>query len=169
MPRGGGRAPKKNYKGKSRHFTDEETLKAQLEKEKREKEWRRERGEEEEEEEEGAEGAKAEKSGSGSSSEDSSDEEVKAKGVSHLIEIENPNRVQRKTKKIGAAEADTGPQLSRREREELEKQQAKERYNKLHMEGKTEEARADLARLALIRQQRADAAKKREAERLGTS
>ena len=37
---GGGRAPKKNYKGRSRHFTDEETLKEQLDKERREKQWR---------------------------------------------------------------------------------------------------------------------------------
>ena len=53
-------------------------------------------------------------------------------------------------------------------REELEKQQAKERYEKLHLAGKTDEARADLARLALIKKQREDAAKKREDERKGT-
>ena len=35
------------------------------------------------------------------------------------------------------------------------------------MEGKTDEARADLARLALIRKQREEAAKKREEERKG--
>jgi hypothetical protein len=35
------------------------------------------------------------------------------------------------------------------------------------MEGKTEEARSDMARLAIIRKQREDAAKKREEERLG--
>ena len=52
-------------------------------------------------------------------------------------------------------------------REELQKQQAKERYDKLHMEGKTDEARADLARLALIRKQREEAAKKREEEKKG--
>lgn len=52
-------------------------------------------------------------------------------------------------------------------REEIEKQQAKARYQQLHMEGKTDEARADLARLAIIRKQREDAAKKREEERKG--
>lgn len=51
--------------------------------------------------------------------------------------------------------------------EELEKQQAKERYEKLHLAGKTDEARADLARLALIKKQREEAAKKREDERKG--
>jgi len=37
----------------------------------------------------------------------------------------------------------------------------------LHLAGKTDEARADLARLALIRKQREEAAKKREDERKG--
>ena len=49
----------------------------------------------------------------------------------------------------------------------MEKQQAKERYEKLHLAGKTDEARADLARLALVRKQREEAAKKREEERKG--
>ena len=52
-------------------------------------------------------------------------------------------------------------------REELTKQQAAARYRKLHMEGKTEEAQADLARLALIRKQREEAAKRREEEMKG--
>lgn len=52
-------------------------------------------------------------------------------------------------------------------REELEKQRATAHYQKLHAEGKTEEARADLARLAIIKQQRADAAKRREDEKKG--
>nr|XP_006643469.1 PREDICTED: 28 kDa heat- and acid-stable phosphoprotein-like [Lepisosteus oculatus] len=46
--------------------------------------------------------------------------------------------------------------------EEIEKQKAKERYMKLHLEGKTEQARADLARLAIIKKQREEAARKRE-------
>ncbi|RWA05296.1 hypothetical protein EKO27_g9810 [Xylaria grammica] len=51
--------------------------------------------------------------------------------------------------------------MSRREREALEKQQAAERYRKLHAEGKTDEAKADLARLKMIREKReADAARK---------
>ena len=54
-------------------------------------------------------------------------------------------------------------------REELAKQQATARYRKLHMEGKTEEAQADLARLALIRKQREEAAKRREEEMKGNS
>lgn len=59
--------------------------------------------------------------------------------------------------------------LSRREREELEKQRAQAHYQKLHAEGKTDQARADLARLAIIKQHRAEAAARREAEKKGTT
>lgn len=77
-------------------------------------------------------------------------------------------------------------QLSRREREEIEKQKSKDAYQKvtsltikllnselnndffqLHAEGKTDQAKADLARLAIIKQQRAEAAARREAEKKG--
>ena len=49
----------------------------------------------------------------------------------------------------------------------MEKEQARLRYQKLQAEGKTDEARADLARLAIIRKQREEAAKKKEQEKLG--
>lgn len=52
-------------------------------------------------------------------------------------------------------------------REEIEKQKSKERFMKLHLEGKTDQARADLARLAIIKKQREDAAKKRDNLRKG--
>lgn len=52
-------------------------------------------------------------------------------------------------------------EMSRREREAVQAQQAKERYQKLHEAGKTDEAKADLARLRLIREKReAEAARK---------
>lgn len=54
--------------------------------------------------------------------------------------------------------------LSRREREALQAQQSRERYQKLHAEGKTDEARADLARLALIKEKRAEDAARKKAE-----
>jgi hypothetical protein len=44
---------------------------------------------------------------------------------------------------------------NRKEREALEAAAAKERYMKLQAEGKTDQAKADLARLKLIREQRA--------------
>lgn len=98
-------------------------------------------------------------------SSDEDDEEGKGKGVEHLIQIENPNRRVQKMQKAVNVDVDQGAQnLSRREREEIEKAQAKERYMKMHQAGKTEEARADLARLAIIRKQREEATRKKEAE-----
>merc|ERR1712018_625198 len=71
-----------------------------------------------------------------------------------------------KKKKVTALDTGDGkPQLSRRERGEIEKQKAKAHYQKLHAAGKTEEARADLARLAIIKKQREEAAKKREEDK----
>ncbi|XP_017046002.1 28 kDa heat- and acid-stable phosphoprotein [Drosophila ficusphila] len=113
---------------------------------------------------------------SGEDSDEDSESEARdaKKGVASLIEIENPNRVTKKaTQKLSAIKLDDGPgsggatkpELSRREREQIEKQKARQRYEKLHAAGKTTEAKADLARLALIRQQREEAAAKREAEK----
>merc|ERR1712083_639369 len=91
--------------------------------------------------------------------------EAKKKGVAGMIEIENPNRAKKAHKKVSALDdASSKPQLSRREREEIEKAKAKANYQKLHAQGKTDEARADLARLAIIRKQREEAAAKRDAE-----
>lgn len=89
-----------------------------------------------------------------------------------MIDIENPNRVVKKTaEKVSklnlSAAGSSKPELSRREREELERQRAQQNYQKLHAEGKTEQARADLARLAIIKQHRAEAAARREAEKRG--
>ena len=44
----------------------------------------------------------------------------------------------------------------------MQKEQARERHMQLTAEGKTDQARADLARLAIIRKQREDAKKKKE-------
>ncbi|KAI1411583.1 hypothetical protein F5Y13DRAFT_165292 [Hypoxylon sp. FL1857] len=55
--------------------------------------------------------------------------------------------------------------MSRKERESMEAQQAKERYRKLHEAGKTDEAKADLARLRLIREKREAEAARKQAER----
>ncbi|GJT35647.1 28 kDa heat- and acid-stable phosphoprotein [Tanacetum coccineum] len=102
-------------------------------------------------------------------SEESSEEEEsdKKKGTQGVIEIENPNMARPKTLKARDADLDKTSELSRREREEIEKQRAHERYMKLQEQGKTDQAKKDLERLALIRQQRAEAAKKREEEKAG--
>ncbi|XP_054159356.1 28 kDa heat- and acid-stable phosphoprotein-like [Oppia nitens] len=155
MARGRGRG----HKGQRRHFTTPEDIEAQ----------RKRRENEELDSEESEEGSE--------DSDDEDDDDSRPKGVSGIIEIENPNRIQRKPQKNLTLEtpsssrngpnndsASGGEQLSRREREEIEKQRARETYQRLHAEGKTDQARADLARLAIIKQQREDAAKRREAE-----
>ncbi|XP_029953884.1 pdgfa associated protein 1a [Salarias fasciatus] len=145
MPRGG----KKGHKGRGKQFSNPEEIDRQM------------RAQKELEENAGAEKGSSSDSEEESSSDDDS-EFKKRKGVEGLIQIENPNRVSQKSKKVTELDVSAPRELSRREREEIEKQKSKERYMKLHLEGKTEQARADLARLAIIKQQREDAAKKRE-------
>jgi len=99
------------------------------------------------------------------SGEESEEESEKRKGTQGVIEIENPNLVKAKTLKARDVDVEKTTELSRREREEIEKQKSHERYMRLQEQGKTEQARKDLDRLALIRQQRAEAAKKREEEK----
>ncbi|EPS98854.1 hypothetical protein FOMPIDRAFT_1024437 [Fomitopsis schrenkii] len=67
-------------------------------------------------------------------------------------------------KKLAISDIGSARELTRREREEKDKKEAKERYWKLHEQGKTEEAKADLARLAKIRAEREAAQAKRKAE-----
>ncbi|CAG2168906.1 unnamed protein product [Oppiella nova] len=162
----------RGHKGQRRHFTSPEEIAAQQ----KDPNWKR-RGDGDEDEEDD------DPEGTGSSDESSEDEGNARKGVSALIEIENPNRVHRKANKnltlesAGGSSTSTrngpakddgtnadGEPLSRREREELEKQRAREAYQRLHAQGKTDQARADLARLAIIKQQREDAQKRREAD-----
>lgn len=156
-----------NHKGRSRHFTSPEEMEEELKndtKKKYRKPKDENKSESSSEEDEGS------ASVSGSDEEDSEDDEdKKTKGVESLIEIENPNRAPKKAvQKVTAVkvgEKAPKPELSRREREEVEKQRAQAHYQKLHAEGKTEQARADLARLAIIKQHRAEAAARREAEK----
>jgi len=165
----GGRGQKSGHKGQRRHFSNPDELDAKKEKELREKEWRKARGQDDSDSDEDKEKGSGDSSSESesSSSEDEGAEAVvagKAKGVEGMIEIENPNRVVQKAKKMSELDnlGDAKPELSRREREEIEKQQARANYLRLHAAGKTEDAQADLARLAIIRKQREDAAKKRE-------
>ncbi|GKV02040.1 hypothetical protein SLEP1_g14526 [Rubroshorea leprosula] len=78
------------------------------------------------------------------SEEEVEDETEKRKGIQGLIEIENPNLVKQKNMKAGDADVGKTTELSRREREEIEKQKAHERYMRLQEQGKTEQARKDL-------------------------
>ncbi|KAK9937975.1 hypothetical protein M0R45_014738 [Rubus argutus] len=92
------------------------------------------------------------------SEEESEEEEEseKRKGTQGLIEIENPNLVKPKNVKAKNVDLEKTTELSRREREEIEKQKAHERYMRLQEQGKTEQAKKDLG---------AEAAKKREEEK----
>jgi hypothetical protein len=62
----------------------------------------------------------------------------------------------------GVSALSVGGTPSRRERESLEAKLAKERYQKLHEAGKTDEAKADMARLRLIREKREAEAARRQ-------
>ncbi|XP_044186920.1 pdgfa associated protein 1b [Thunnus albacares] len=155
MPKGG---KKGGHKGRMRTYTSPEEIDAQMKAEKERKK---------DEDEGAAQTDMSEEKLPASGSEDSDDEgsQRRRAGVEGLIEIENPNRVVQKSKKVMHIELDEPKQLSRREREEIEKQKAKERYMKMHLAGKTDQAKADLARLAIIRKQREEAARKKEEEK----
>merc|ERR1719295_754491 len=174
MARGG----KRGHKGGSKRFTNPQALEAAREKEEKGNDASDESGSSDDggvafakekvptKKKSAGAGAKAESSSESSEEESSSEDERKTKGVEGLIEIENPNLRPQRQKKVSELSNASSPkaQLTRREREEVEKQKAKAHYQKLHAAGKTEEARADLARLAIIRKQREEAAKKREEE-----
>ncbi|CAM8897104.1 unnamed protein product [Rhodiola kirilowii] len=75
------------------------------------------------------------------SEEESEDENEKRKGTQGIIEIVNPNLVKPETLKAKNIDLEKTTELSRREREEIEKQKAHERYMKLQEQGKTEQAK----------------------------
>uniref|UniRef100_A0A9J8DGY5 Pdgfa associated protein 1b n=2 Tax=Cyprinus carpio TaxID=7962 RepID=A0A9J8DGY5_CYPCA len=152
MPKGG---KKGGHKGRMRTYTSPEEIDAQMKEEK-------ERKKKEEEEGAAVNDNQSEDKLTGSGSEDSDDEgSEKRKGVEGLIEIENPNRVAQKAKKVTDIELEEtlgylipshySPSCYR--------------YMKMHLAGKTDQAKADLARLAIIKKQREEAARKKEEER----
>ncbi|KAK0611602.1 casein kinase substrate phosphoprotein PP28-domain-containing protein [Immersiella caudata] len=100
-----------------------------------------------------------------SDSEEESDDGMPA-NPNHSKAARNQTKVAPPTKEVDeAAEGVKAMKVSgtpnRRERESMEAAAAKERYLKMHEAGKTDEAKADLARLKLIREKReAEAARK---------
>ncbi|XP_059450926.1 uncharacterized protein LOC132181706 [Corylus avellana] len=80
----------------------------------------------------------------GSEEESEGNNEVKAEGTQGIIQIENPNLVKQKSLKARDIDLGKTTELSRREREEIEKQKDHERYMKLQEQGKTEQAKKDL-------------------------
>ncbi|KAG0247402.1 heat- and acid-stable phosphoprotein [Mortierella polycephala] len=114
-------------------------------------------------------------SGSGSESEESeveSDNTPAAQTMTNRkppavpgIEINNPNHRTIVTgRRSDVMDMSTPIEMSRKEREAAEKEAAKQRYWKLHQEGKTDEAKADMARLTIVRKQREEAAARRLAD-----
>lgn len=116
-------------------------------------------------EKEELEEAEGEEESEEESEDDSKEVSEKKKGTEGVIEVQNPNLIKPKNLKAKDANYERTSELSRREREEIEKQKAHERYMRQQEQGKTEQARKDLERLAMIRQQRAEAAKKRDEEK----
>ena len=79
-----------------------------------------------------------------------------------VIETHNLNRTNNKGPV--ASDGTLVVELSGRQKRELEEQRAKEAYFQKTLEGKTPEAKATLERLARIRAQREEAAKRRKEE-----
>jgi len=104
-----------------------------------------------------------------SSSEEEEDDDMPAnpnhtaKARSQAAKPTTPVSADKPAAKKSSANVDVS-QLSRREREALQAQQAKERYDKLHAEGKTEQAKADLQRLKEVRERREAEAARKKAE-----
>jgi len=105
-------------------------------------------------------GGKASKEEAESEEESSSEEEEQVKAPPKRSEASvptsNPNAVKRDETKDGV-------ELTRRQREELDKKAATRRYQELHKAGKTDEAQADLARLAEVKARREQQAAERSA------
>ncbi|KAF8423878.1 casein kinase substrate phosphoprotein PP28-domain-containing protein [Tirmania nivea] len=100
------------------------------------------------------EAAIARKKAAAATSDDEEEEEDSASIGNPNLAPENPN---------APGNASSGG-ISRRAREAKEAAAAKERWQKMHLAGKTDEAKADLARLALIKKEREEKAKQRQAE-----
>ncbi|CAI2169427.1 18745_t:CDS:2 [Funneliformis geosporum] len=151
--------PPKNYRykkatftrGGGHKFTNPRRLAAAKQAEEEEGMW----GNREKKEEDSSE------EGSDEESEDSG--EPKKSGEQKERSKNNPNRT--KKDNLKASDITNAPrEMTRKEREAAEKEAARQRYWKLHLEGKTDQAKSDLARLAVIKKQREEAALQRKAE-----
>ncbi|KEY67973.1 hypothetical protein S7711_02178 [Stachybotrys chartarum IBT 7711] len=100
-----------------------------------------------------------------SSDEDEDEDDDMPANPNHSKAARNQTKVTREVEEITEGVNKLKAPASRREREALEAAAAKERYMKLHAAGKTDEAKADLARLKLIREQREAEASRRQAEK----
>ncbi|OQR91361.1 hypothetical protein ACHHYP_04759 [Achlya hypogyna] len=92
---------------------------------------------------------------------------AKPKGVASLIQVQNPNLMNASNKVMKAKDmnGDAEPQqLTRREREAIEKEAKAAAYMKKHLAGETAEAKKDLSRLEEVRKRREEAARRKKEE-----
>jgi len=177
-----GRGKKYGHKGGNRHFNNEDEIIRQQEEIRKQKAEESSGDDDDEDDGRGGERKKIvadqqqqRKKAVSSDSDESSDDDdappTAAKGVQGLIEVSNPNRVQIKNKKLkeldfSESAASAAPAaLNRKERDAVDAERRKVEYQKRHARGETEEAQRDMARLALVRKEREEAAKKIEDEK----
>ncbi|KAG6599697.1 uncharacterized protein IUM83_13283 [Phytophthora cinnamomi] len=94
-------------------------------------------------------------------------QEKKKAGFAAIAKTQNPNAKKKANKVMKAKDmdGDAAPQqLSRREREAIEKERAAAYYMKKHLAGETDEAKKDLARLAEVKRRREEAEQRKKEE-----
>uniref|UniRef100_M4C539 SAP domain-containing protein n=1 Tax=Hyaloperonospora arabidopsidis (strain Emoy2) TaxID=559515 RepID=M4C539_HYAAE len=94
-------------------------------------------------------------------------QQEKKVGFAAIAKKQNPNSSKPSSKVMKAKDMDatSAPQqLSRREREAIEKERAEAYYLKKHLAGETDEAKKDLARLAEVKRRREEAEQRKQDE-----
>ncbi|CAI5740841.1 unnamed protein product [Hyaloperonospora brassicae] len=94
-------------------------------------------------------------------------QEKKVGGFAAIAKRQNPNAKKPSSKVMKAKDMDASAapqQLSRREREAIEKERAEAYYLKKHLAGETDEAKKDLARLAEVKRRREEAEQRKQDE-----
>ncbi|CEG35666.1 28 kda heat-and acid-stable phospho [Plasmopara halstedii] len=94
-------------------------------------------------------------------------QEKKKVGFAAVAKTQNPNAKKTANKVMKAKDMDENAapqQLSRREREAIEKERAAAYYLKKHLAGETDEAKKDLARLAEVKRRREEAEQRKKEE-----
>ncbi|KAF9497430.1 hypothetical protein BDN71DRAFT_612969 [Pleurotus eryngii] len=163
MVRGSGKFKQK--RGGGRNFSKVMTLDENGTAVSQDKRWAR-RGDDDEEKDSDDEEEEDEEDEEESSEEEEEGAEAEQKQQQAAADDEdadliNPNHV---TKKMNISDLSAPRELTRREREQKEKKEAQDRYWKLHVQGKTDQAKSDLARLAKIKAEREAAQARRKAE-----
>ncbi|KAE8903946.1 hypothetical protein PF005_g23926 [Phytophthora fragariae] len=94
-------------------------------------------------------------------------QDKKKVGFAAIAKTQNPNSKKKANKVMKAKDMDDNAapqQLSRREREAIEKERAAAYYLKKHLAGETDEAKKDLARLKEVKRRREEAEQRKKEE-----